>query len=189
MQDFFEYLNKSVDINDEAKSFISSVIKIRKFKKGDVLITQGQSEVLNNYFVFSGCLRSYVIDKDGTDHTVQFAIKDWWISDYMAYYGKGEAILSVDCLTDCIVLQTDISSIEKVFERFPHIETFHRKNLEKSFVRLNKRILNQLQLNARDRYLNFIDDFPKMESVAKNFHIASYLGITKQSLSRIRSQK
>ena len=61
MQDFFEYLNKSVDINDEAKSFISSVIKIRKFKKGDVLITQGQSEVLNNYFVFSGCLRSYAM--------------------------------------------------------------------------------------------------------------------------------
>jgi GTP1/Obg family GTP-binding protein len=120
---------------------------------------------------------------------VQFAIKDWWISDYMAYYGKGEAILSVDCLTDCIVLQTDISSIEKVFKRFPQIETFHRKNLEKSFVRINKRIVNQLQLNARDRYLNFIDDFPKMESVAKNFHIASYLGITKQSLSRIRSQK
>ena len=49
--------------------------------------------------------------------------------------------------------------------------------------------LNQLQLNARDRYLHFIDDFPKMESVAKNFYIASYLGITKQSLSRIRSQK
>jgi hypothetical protein len=56
-------------------------------------------------------------------------------------------------------------------------------------VRLNKRIVNQLQLNARDRYINFIADFPKMESVAKNYHIASYLGITQQSLSRIRTQK
>jgi len=120
---------------------------------------------------------------------VQFAIKDWWISDYIAYYGKGEAMLSVECLSDCIVLQSDKISIEKVFEKFPHIETFHRKNLEKSFVRLNKRIVNQLQLNARDRYFNFINDFPKMESVAKNYHVASYLGITEQSLSRIRSQK
>ncbi|MBT6698807.1 MAG: Crp/Fnr family transcriptional regulator [Flavobacteriales bacterium] len=189
MQDFFEYLNKSIDINDEAKSFISSVIKIREFKKGDILITQGQSKVLDTYFVLSGCLRSYMIDDDGKEHTLQFAIKDWWISDYIAYYGKGESSLSVDCLTDCIVVQSDRLNIEKVFEKFPQIETFHRKNLENSFVRLNKRIVNQLQLNARDRYFNFIADFPKMESVAKNYHIASYLGITQQSLSRIRSQK
>ena len=189
MQDFFEYLNKSIDINDEAKSFISSVIKIREFKKGNILITQGQSKVIDTYFVLSGCLRSFMIDEDGKEHTVQFAIKDWWISDYIAYYGKGEAILTVECLTDCIVLQSDKLSIEKVFENFPDIETFHRKNLENSFVRLNKRIVNQLQLNARDRYINFIADFPKMESVAKNYHIASYLGITQQSLSRIRSQK
>jgi len=189
MQDFFEYLNKSIDINEEAKAFISSVIKMREFKKGDILITQGQSKALDNYFVFSGFLRSYIIDNDGKEHTVQFAIKDWWISDYIAYYGKGEAMLSVECLSDCIVLQSDKISIEKVFEKFPHIETFHRKNLEKSFVRLNKRIVNQLQLNARERYFNFINDFPKMESVAKNYHVASYLGITEQSLSRIRSQK
>ena len=62
MQDFFEYLNKSIDINDEAKAFISSVIKMREFKKGDILITQGQSKALDNYFVFSGFLRSYIID-------------------------------------------------------------------------------------------------------------------------------
>ena len=108
MQDFFEYLNKSIDINDEAKAFISSVIKIREFKKGDILITQGQSKALDNYFVFSGFLRSYIIDNDGKEHTVQFAIKDWWISDYIAYYGKGEAMLSVECLSDCIVLKSEI---------------------------------------------------------------------------------
>jgi hypothetical protein len=70
---------------------------------------------------------------------------------------------------------------------FPQIETFHRKNLEKTFLRLNKRIVNQLELNARDRYLKFLDDFPAIESIAKNYHIASYLGITQQSLSRIRA--
>ena len=172
----------------EAEREIYSIAKIKSLTKSELILKQGH-KVKKTFFVIDGCLRSFHVQKDGKEHTLQFAIKDWWISDYIAYYGKGEAILTVECLTDCIVLQSDKLSIEKVFEKFPEIETFHRKNLENSFVRLNKRIVNQLQLNARDRYINFTADFPKMESVAKNYHIASYRGSTQQSLSRSRTQK
>ena len=96
-------------------------------------------------------------------------------------------MLNVDCITDCIVIKLNRASIQEVFTRFPEFETFHRKNLERTFVRLNKRIVNHLQLSARDRYLNFTTEYPELESVAMNYHIASYLGITQQSLSRIRS--
>ncbi len=189
MQDFFEYLNKSVDINDEAKSFISSVIKIRKFNKGDVLITQGQSEVLNNYFVFSGCLRSYVIDKDGNDHTVEFAIKDWWISDYIAIHTDELASLTIECLTESKVIEFNAKELDGIYARFPEFESYQRHNLERHVVSLYKRILNQLQLSAVERYDLFLNQYPDIEQYTRNFHIASYLGITQQSLSRIRVEK
>lgn len=187
MEDFFNYLSNGLSVSDEARDLISSIVKIKRFQKGDLLIEQGQENVLQTYFVLNGVLRSFVIDKNDKEHTVQFAIKNWWISDYIGYYSNSEAMLNVDCITDCIVIKLNRASIQEVFTRFPEFETFHRKNLERTFVRLNKRIVNHLQLSARDRYLNFITEYPEMESVAMNYHIASYLGITQQSLSRIRS--
>ena len=189
IEDFLKYLSKGVDFSDEARDLISSIVKIKRFQKGDLLIEQEQEKVLHTYFVLNGVLRSFIIDKNGKEHTVQFAIKDWWISDYIGYYGNSEAMLNVDCITDCTVIKLNRVSIQEVFTRFPEFETFHRKNLERTFVRLNKRIVNHLQLSARDRYLNFITEYPEMESVAMNYHIASYLGITQQSLSRIRAGK
>ncbi len=187
MEDFFNYLSNGLSVSDEARDLISSIAKIKRFQKGDLLIEQGQENVLQTYFVLNGVLRSFVIDKNDKEHTVQFAIKNWWISDYIGYYSNSEAMLNVDCIKDCIVIKLNRASIQEVFTRFPEFETFHRKNLERTFVRLNKRIVNHLQLSARDRYLNFITEYPEMESVAMNYHIASYLGITQQSLSRIRS--
>ena len=189
IEDFLKYLSKGVDFSDEARDLILSVVKIKRFQKGDLLIEQEQEKVLHTYFVLNGVLRSFIIDKNGKEHTVQFAIKNWWISDYIGYYGNSEAMLNVDCITDCTVIKLNRASIQEVFARFPEFETFHRKNLERTFVRLNKRIVNHLQLSARDRYLNFITEYPEMESVAMNYHIASYLGITQQSLSRIRAGK
>lgn len=189
MEDFFKYLSSGVDVSDEARDLILSVIKKKRFQKGDRLIKQGDKQVMHTYFVLNGVLRSFIIDKNCKEHTVQFAIKNWWISDYIGYYGNSEAILNVDCITDCTVIRLNRSSIQEVFTTFPEFETFHRINLERTFVRLNKRIVNHLQLNARDRYLNFLEEYPEIESVAMNYHIASYLGITQQSLSRIRAGK
>ena len=189
MEDFFKYLSNEVDFHDEARNFILSIVKIKRFKKGDLLIEQGQENVLHTYFVLNGFLRSFIIDKNYKEHTVQFAMKNWWISDYIGYYGNSEAMLNVDCISDCTVIKLNRVSIQEVFTRFPEFETFHRKNLERTFVRLNKRIVNHLQLSARDRYLNFLTEYPEIETVAMNYHIASYLGITQQSLSRIRAGK
>ena len=189
MEDFFKYLSNGVDFSDEARNLILSIVKIKRCQKGDLLIKQGQENVLHTYFVLKGVLRSFVVDQNSKEHTVQFAIKNWWISDYIGYYGNSKAVLNVDCITDCTVIKINRSSIQEVFERFPEFETFHRKNLERTFIRLNKRIVNHLQLSARDRYLDFITEYPEIETIAMNYHIASYLGITQQSLSRIRAGK
>ena len=187
MEQLFDYISKRIDLTKEVKEFTKSISTIKKLKKGDVLIHENQI-VNKTYFVLEGCIRSYVFDGVGKEHTLQFALRNDWISDYIAIFNNEKSNQTVECIADSIVVETSVSEgIENIFLRFPKIESIHRKNLERNVVSLQKRILNQLQLTSLDRYKIFLKQFPDIEKYALNYHIASYLGITQQSLSRIRA--
>lgn len=168
--------------------YIQSIATEKNFTKGEILIHQGQS-VKKTFFVTKGCLRSYCVDKDGKEHTLQFAIKDWWISDFMALYNNELASVSVECITECTIIEFNAEKLNNIYAIHPEFEAFQRKNLERHVVSLHKRILNQLQLTASERYDLFLEQYPDIEQFTPNYHIASYLGITQQSLSRIRAEK
>ena len=136
-----------------------------------------------------GCLRAFVFDNEGKEHTLQFAVKDHWISDYIAIFNKEKSNQVVECISDSVVIELSLADgIDNICSRFPEIETLHRKNLERHVVSLQKRLLNQLQLSSTDRYNLFQIQYPEIEKYALNYHIASYLGITQQSLSRLRAE-
>ena len=186
MDQLFEYISKRIDLSNEVKEFTRSISTSRKLLKGDILISENQL-VNKTYFVLDGCLRSYVLDSSGKEHTLQFALKNDWISDYIAIFNKEKSIQTVECIVDSHIVETSvIEGIENIFLKFPQIESMHRKNLERHVVSLQKRILNQLQLNSSENYIQFLKQYPGIENYALNYHIASYLGITTQSLSRIR---
>ena len=171
-----------------AEEYVRSISKERLIPKGELLIRQGQS-VKSTYFVMDGCLRSYCLDKNGKEHTLQFAINDWWISDFIAIYDNDLSTLTVECITDSKVIEFDAKKLNEIYVEFPEFEAFQRNNLERHVVSLHKRILNQLQLTAPERYDLFLKQYPDIEQFTPNYHIASYLGITQQSLSRIRAEK
>jgi CRP-like cAMP-binding protein len=178
----------NLDLSAEAEEFLYSISKERTLPKGEVLIRQGQV-VKKTFFVTEGCLRSYCIDKMGKEHTLLFAIKDWWISDYIAIHTDELATLTVECLAESKVIEFNAKELDEIHARFPEFEPYQRHNLERHVVSLHKRILNQLQLSAVERYDLFLKQYPDIEKNTRNFHIASYLGITQQSLSRIRVEK
>ena len=99
------------------------------------------------------------------------------------------ATLTVESITDCKVIEFNAKELEEIYNLYPEFETFQRKNLERHLVSMHKRILNQLQLTAEERYDLFLEQYPDIEQHTPNYHIASYLGITQQSLSRIRVEK
>jgi CRP-like cAMP-binding protein len=167
---------------------VYSISKEKRLHKGEVLIRHGQV-VKKTFFVTAGCLRSYCTDKNGKEHTLQFAIKDWWISDFIAIYNNEHATLTVECITDSNIIEFSAKELDEIHSLFPEFEAFQRKNLERHVVSLHKRILNQLQLTAPERYDSFLEQYPDIEQYTPNYHIASYLGITQQSLSRIRVEK
>lgn len=186
MNPLFNYISKRSNLTQKLKDYINSTAKFRELKKGFILINQDQT-VDKTYFVVDGCLRSYAFAKDGKEHTLQFALKDNWISDYIAIFNNEKSTQIIESISDAVVIEISIEDgVETIFSNFPEIETLHRKNLERHIVSLQKRILNQLQLSSLDRYNLFLKQFPNIEKYALNYHIASYLGITQQSLSRLR---
>ena len=188
MKNLINKIKKSISLSIQAEEYIYSISKEKKVSKGEILIREGQT-VNKTFFVSQGSLRSFCIDKEGKEHTLQFAIQDWWISDFMAIYNNEPASLTVECITDATVIEFNAQKLDEIYLQFPEFEAFQRKNLERHVVSLHKRILNQLQLTALERYNLFLEQYPNIEQHVPNYHIASYLGITQQSLSRVRAEK
>jgi len=185
LKELIKKIKSSLNLSLEAEEYLFSISKKKTFSKGAVLFRQGQN-VNKIYFVTDGCLRSYCIDKNGKEHTLQFAIKNWWISDYIAIHNNESATLTIECLKESNVIEFNATKLNEIFTLFPEYEPFQRNVLERHVVSLHKRILNQLQLTASERYSLFLAQYPDIEQYTRNYHIASYLGITTESLSRIR---
>lgn len=175
------------EISREDLITIGSFLKKIELKKGDFLLHKGDSVPFTHY-VYEGCLRSYFIDEAGKDHTLQFAIKDWWISDYTALFSGGQALMTIQCMQDTTLYRLSRKDMVKLYEEIPAFETYFRKKLEKRIEAFHQRTLGNLALTAKERYVEFIRTYPKIEQQVKNYHIASYLGITTESLSRVRKE-
>jgi len=188
LEDLINKIKSRLELRPEAEEFLYSISKETNRLKGEVLIREGQI-VKKIFFVTSGCIRSYCVDKSGKEHTLLFAIKDWWISDYIAIHTDKLATLTVECLTDSTIIEFNAKQLDQIHALFPEFEPYQRHNLERHVVSLHQRILNQLQLNASERYDLFLKQYPNIERHTRNYHIASFLGITQESLSRIRVEK
>jgi CRP-like cAMP-binding protein len=183
----FREIFHGIELSDEEKAFIDKKIEFISVEKDEILFRQGDT-IDYQYYVFDGCLRTYHIDDQGKEHTLQFAIKHWWISDYIAYFGDTRAVLFIECIKEAQLFKISKENFEAIYKYSPRIEELFRQKLEKALVRNEKRILANLTNSAKERYLSFLKKYPKIEKHIKNYHIASYLGITTESLSRIRKE-
>ena len=178
---------KEISFSKKEENLIENKLKKLDLKKGATIL-KADDKVLNQYYVYNGCLRTYFIDKSGKEHTLQFAINDWWISDYTAFFTTTKAVMYIETIEEATIYQISKKSMEDLFIEIPQLETFFRKKMEKAFASFQKRILANLAQSAKERYVSFINTYPNIEQTVKNYHIASYLGITTETLSRIRKE-
>tara|TARA_R110002051_G_scaffold75877_2_gene138207 strand:- start:43585 stop:44160 length:576 start_codon:yes stop_codon:yes gene_type:complete len=178
---------KDLVFNATEIEFITSCFKKVKVKKGTILLNAGEN-VNEQYYIFEGCLRSYHIDFHGKEHTVQFGIKNWWISDYTGFFTTEQSKMTIEVIQDATLYKISKQDKEALYKQIPKIESYFRIKLEHAFASFQKRILANLSQTAKERYRNFVKNYPNIEKKVKNYHIASYLGITTESLSRIRKE-
>jgi CRP-like cAMP-binding protein len=170
------------EFNLAATFFVPKKIRRRQFllQAGDVCKSLA--------FVSNGCLRSYSVDNKGEEHIVQFAIEDWWISDMKSFLTNQPSTYNIDALEDSELLLIDKVSQDKLCCAIPKFEHYFRMLLESNSSAAQLRISDFISSSAEDRYLNFLKTYPKLVQRVPQSQIASYLGITPQSLSRIRKE-
>ena len=182
-----KHINNRVPLTDEEFNICIKFFNSKKLKKHQFLLNEGE---ICRYigFVNSGCLRQYSIDNQGAEHIIQFAIEDWWVSDLHSFLSGFPATYNIDALQDSEVLLLEKSARDELLDACPKMERFFRLLIEANHVATNQRISDSLSASAEERYLKFIKTYPQLfEQVSQN-QIASYLGITPQSLSRIRKE-
>lgn len=181
------HIKKRIHVSEGEFSLCTKFFTPRKIKKRQFLLQEG--DVCKHLaFVTSGCLRSYTIDHKGEEHIIQFAIEDWWISDLHSFLAGSPATHNIDALQDSEVLLLEHSARDALLDAVPKLERFFRMLLEANYIATHKRIDDSLSASAEERYLAFVKTYPALVELVPQNQIASYLGITPQSLSRIRKE-
>ena len=176
-----------IDLSDEEFTRCTAFFIPRKLRKRQFLLQEG--EVCRSIaFVVKGCLRCYSVDDKGEEHIIQFAIEDWWISDPYSMLTGEPTEYNIDALEASELLLLEKHSEEKLLKEIPRFERLFRLLLENRFVANQRRINAALSISAEERYLGFLKAYPAIAQRVPQSQIASYLGITPQSLSRIRKE-
>jgi CRP-like cAMP-binding protein len=178
-----QHFEKLIPLTDEKFDYIRSHFSIRSLKKHQYLIQEGD-KVDNDYWVAKGLLKSFYTDETGREHILQFAMEDWWISDYLAYANNSPASLNVDCVEDCEVFGLSLNNREKLCNELHDMANFFRKKSSGGFIGVQQRILLLLLKNPRERYDRLLQLNPKLMQRVPKILLASYLGVSRESLSR-----
>lgn len=181
-----QQFEKIVPLTDAEFEYVLSHFVNKKFKKHQFIIQEGEI-VVNDFFILNGCLKSYFTDKNGKEHILQFGMKDWWITDYQAYYNESKATITIDCIEDSELLCLSFQNREKLCAEMHKIEHFFRKKTNKRNVALQQRILSLLSNNAKEKYDQLLQLYPQLFQKVPKQLIASYLGVTRETLSRLNS--
>ena len=182
------YVSKFIQLTAEEEVQFISCFKEVKIKKKQFIV---QPTFTNKHrsFVIKGAFRAYVVADDGQEHTLQFAIENWWVSDFNSYIYQHPATLFIVALEDSILLQLDFEKEQELKNCNHKFEKFFRIMAEKGLAFEHRRMAFNLTHSAEARYENFLLNFPHFIQRVPQYALASYLGMGTEFLSRIRNKK
>jgi CRP/FNR family transcriptional regulator, anaerobic regulatory protein len=181
------YLQARADFSKEAFDFVRATFVPKALRPGELLQRGGEVPKFAA-FVARGCLRSYVIDPKGKEHIVQFAPENWWLADTSSLIARTPSKYFIDAIEDSEVLLIDPPSHEKLVEGIPGYATAFRKGLQRHAAAKDQRIVNSLSATAEERYLDFLATYPSIATRVPQWMFASYLGVSPETISRIRKK-
>lgn len=178
------HVSKITQLTDEEFDYFFSYFKKQSFKKGQAIISDGD-KVDCEYFVISGCLKSFFINDDLKMYILQFAMPTWWASDFNALYNHTKATVNLDCITDAEVLCLSNDDREKLCNELHPVEHFFRWRTNRGYVATQKRLLSLMNNNVKYRYEELLKMYPELYNIVPKNLIAAYLGVSRETLSRL----
>lgn len=182
---FKAYLKEKSSFSDVELKQIESVTTIKKLRKRQYLLQEGDVWKYNA-FITKGCVRTYTVDEKGNEHILNFAVENWWTGDRESLFSGKPSVYNIDALEDsqvALITKENFNLLCKEIAAFNNMVTLI---LEKSFIVSQSRIQSFISSTAEEKYLKFLETFPHLPMRVPQGMIASYLGITAETLSRIR---
>ena len=185
----FELLSKSfkekTSISDEEFEFAKTLFLPKKLRKKQYLLQDGDV-CKYTAFVEKGLLRTFTIDEKGNDHVLQFSMEGWWIADLYSFYTGEVSPYNIEAIEDCELLLITEPNYEILLNRIPKLERYFRILIQNNLITTQRRLMDSMSVQAEEKYLKLINNFPDCLQRIPQHMIASYLGITRETLSRIR---
>ena len=182
---YYQKLREKVDFSDDELALIKTYLTPKKLRKKQYLLQEG--DVCRFIaFVAKGVMRAYTVDEKGTEHIIQFAPEGWTIADLYSFLTSEPATYNIDALEDSELLLISKPAQDELLKKIPRYETYIRLQLTGAYIAMQRRLTSIISLPLEERYANLIAQYPDIVQRVPQHMIASYMGLTPETLSRVR---
>lgn len=187
IQPMLTYFEHYLPLDVDEIKLLEGRISERKIKRRQFILQEG--DVCRHYsFVVEGCFKMYGVSKKGTEHNIQFSPENDWIADISSFHSEKPSKLFIEAIEPSVILQIKKQDLLFLYVNLPKFDRNFRVIIEDKFIELQNHLLQNISSTAEERYLAFLDKYPKLAMRLPNTQIASYLGITPEFLSKIRKE-
>ncbi|HWW40173.1 MAG TPA: Crp/Fnr family transcriptional regulator [Pedobacter sp.] len=177
------HFEEFIQLTNEEFDYVCSFFRYTKFRRHTILIQPGEL-VEHEYFIIKGLLKTFLVDENGKEHILQFAMENWWVSDYQALNTHERSSFNIQCLEDVEAFYLSLADKNRLCSEMHKMEHFFRMKSTSGFLSLQKRVIALMKNDALSRYNQLYEQYPSLFQRVTKSMIAAYLGVSRETLSR-----
>lgn len=187
IQYLLSHIGKCSSIQPDSARLIGPFFEYRIYKRKELLLTEGQ-RCFEKFFLINGCVQLCYLKQNGTEQTIDFAIENWWISDFMAFSKNDVARFSIRAIEDTKVLCISAEKQDELLKQVPELNAYFHLIFQRAYAASQMRLRYLYEFSKEELYLNFLEQFPAFTQRVPQYLLASFLGFTPEYLSELRKK-